>query len=87
MRVFRDFPATQPAELIPARAPAPAPTKPWWQSRTLWFNAICAGLAAAEAGAGLLQPLLPVPAYAALAFVLPVGNALLRSATSKAITR
>lgn len=85
MRVFRAFPDTQPAERTPPAAPAP--TKPWWQSRTLWFNAVCAGLAAAEAGAGLLQPLLPVPAYAALAFVLPVGNALLRSATSKAITR
>lgn len=65
----------------------PQATKPWWQSRTLWFNAICAGLAAAEAGTGLLQPLLPVPAYAALAFVLPVGNAVLRAATTTGITR
>lgn len=64
----------------------PAATKPWWQSRTLWFNAVCAALAAAEAGTGLLQPLLPVPAYAALAFVLPVGNAALRAITSTRLT-
>lgn len=73
-----DTAATQPA--------AQPTTKPWWQSRTLWFNAVCAALAAAEAGAGLLQPLLPVPAYAALAFVLPVGNAALRAISSTALT-
>lgn len=59
-----------------------APAKPWWESRVLWFNALCAALAAAEAGFGLLQPLLPVSAYAVLAFVLAVGNAVLRVVTS-----
>lgn len=56
--------------------------KPWWRSRTLWFNGICATLASAEASFGLLQPLLPVNAYAVLAFALPLGNAVLRVLTT-----
>ena len=71
---------------MPDQARTNPTTKPWWQSRTLWFNAVCAALAAAEASTGLLQPLLPVPAYAALAFVLPVGNAALRAITSTGLT-
>lgn len=65
----------------------PAAGKPWWRSRTLWFNAGCAALAAAEAGFNILQPLLPVNVYTLLAFALPVGNALLRVLTSQAIER
>ena len=60
---------------------APA-AKPWWRSRTLWFNLVVGLLAAAEAGLGLLQPVLPVNAYAVLAFGLAVGNAGLRVVTS-----
>lgn len=65
---------------------APEGCKPWWLSRTLWFNALCAMLAAAEAGFGLLQPVLPINLYALLSFALPVGNALLRVLTSKGIS-
>jgi hypothetical protein len=64
------------------RTTAPAATKPWWHSRTLWFNLVCALLAAAEAGLGMLQAVLPVNAYAVLAFGLAVGNAGLRVVTS-----
>lgn len=68
--------------------PAPGPMrKPWWQSRTLWFNAFCAAAAASEASYGLLQPVLPLPAYALLAFILPVGNALLRVLTTQGLGR
>ena len=59
--------------------------KPWPHSRTLWFNAICAALAAAEASFNLVQPLLPINVYTLLAFVLPVGNAALRILTTTAI--
>jgi hypothetical protein len=59
----------------------PAPRKPWWHSRTIWFNAICTGLGAAELSLGLLQPMLPVNSYAVLSFVLVVGNTVLRSIT------
>lgn len=60
---------------------APAP-KLWWKSRTLWFNLILAAAAAAESGFSLLQPLLPVNAYAVLTFALAVGNAALRVITT-----
>ena len=57
-------------------------TKPWWRSRTLWFNAICAALGAAELSLGLIKDVLPVDAHAVLAFVLVVGNTVLRAVTS-----
>lgn len=69
------------AAAAPAAAAA-APPKPWWRSRTIWFNGICTGLAAAELSLGLLQALLPVNAYALLSFVLVVGNTVLRGLTS-----
>lgn len=59
--------------------------KPLWNSRTLWLNAIAAGLLALEAGAGLLQPLLPVDVYAAVAIALPVLNAMLRVVTTQGL--
>lgn len=62
-----------------------AAPKPWWRSRTVWFNCICACLAAAEASLGLLQGVLPVNAYAVLSFVLVVGNTLLRAITTTAL--
>lgn len=64
-----------------------AAAKPWWASRTLWFNFACAALGAAEASLGLLQPALPVNAYGALAFLLAVGNAALRVVTSQPVGR
>ncbi len=57
--------------------------KPWWKSRTLRLNAAAAALAALEANTGLLQPMLPVNFYEALAVALAVGNAVLRVATTQ----
>lgn len=62
-------------------------TKPWYLSRTLWFNAICLALAAAEAQLNVLQGYLPGGVYAWLAFVLPVGNAALRLITTTAVSK
>ena len=62
------------------------PSKPWWMSRTLWFNLAVAGLAAAEAGFSVLQPLLPGNVFQVLTFTLVVGNALLRVITSKVLS-
>lgn len=62
-----------------------ATCKPWWHSRTIWLNVIAAGLVALEASTGLLQPLLPVNLYTAIAVGLPVINAMLRIVTSQAI--
>jgi hypothetical protein len=60
--------------------------KPWWRSRTLWLNALALGLAVAEARLGLLKNVLPISAFEAAAFALPVLNAVLRLVTSTAVT-
>ncbi|MEZ3186009.1 hypothetical protein HZR81_13830 [Pseudomonas sp. LM13] len=62
-----------------------AECKHWSRSRTLWVNAIAAGLVALEAGTGLLQPHLPVSLYTAVAVGLPVLNAVLRVMTHQAV--
>jgi hypothetical protein len=59
--------------------------KKWYQSKTLWVNAIAAMLVALEAGTGLLQPLLPMDFYTSLAVGLPIVNALLRVVTTEAL--
>lgn len=59
--------------------------KHWWQSRTLWINGVAAALLAFEAASGLLQPLLPVNLYTAMAVALPVINAVLRVITTQGI--
>lgn len=58
--------------------------KPWWRSRTLQVNALVAALVALEAGTGLMQPVLPVNFYTAIAVALPVINAVLRVVTHEA---
>lgn len=65
-----------------------APTingKPWYCSKTLWFNLICTALFAAEVNFKVLEGLIPGAVYSALAFVLPVGNMILRFITTTAI--
>lgn len=59
--------------------------KSWWHSKTLWLNAVAAGLVALEAGTGALQPLLPVNLYTAIAIGLPVVNAMLRILTTQGL--
>lgn len=59
--------------------------KHWCRSKTLWINAIAAGLVALEAGTGLLQPHLPVNFYTCVAVGLPVLNGVLRVLTSQAV--
>lgn len=59
--------------------------KPWWQSRTILTNATVAALVALEAGTGLLQPLLPMNLYTAVAVGLPVLNAALRVITTSGV--
>ena len=57
-------------------------TKPWWQSRTLWFNALALSLAAAESQLNVLRGVLPGGLFTWMAFGLPVLNAALRFITS-----
>lgn len=60
--------------------------KPWYCSKTLWLNIVVVMLAVAESHFNLLQPVLPVNFYAAVAFFLPVLNAALRLITSQALS-
>lgn len=61
--------------------------KRWWRSRTLQLNALVAALVALEAGTGLMQDVLPVNFYTAIAVALPVINAVLRVVTHEALGR
>lgn len=78
-----DRTANQPADYVVG--PAPAPEKHFLESRTLWVNALAAGLVVLEASTGMLQPHLPVNLYAALAVALPVVNAMLRVVTNQGV--
>jgi len=59
--------------------------KAWYQSKTLWVNAIVAALATLEASTGLLQPFLPTNFYTIVAVGLPVVNAVLRIVTTQGL--
>ncbi|GBL46260.1 hypothetical protein SFMTTN_2073 [Sulfuriferula multivorans] len=61
--------------------------KPWWHSKTLWFNAAAAALVALEANTNLLQPYLPVNFYSALAVAMPIVNAVLRIVTTQGLSK
>ncbi len=61
--------------------------KSWYKSKTIIFNVTVTVLAAAEAGTGILQPLLPINFYTLLVFSLPVINAGLRVVSSASISR
>lgn len=60
--------------------------KPWYKSKTLWFNAAVAGLATLEASAGLIQPYISGNIYGYGLMVLTVGNAMLRIITSQGVS-
>lgn len=66
---------------------APVQTKPWWQSRTLWVNALVLALATAETQLNVLQNVLPGGLFAWVAFGLPVVNALLRMVTTMGVCK
>lgn len=61
-------------------------TKLWYQSRTLWFNAIVAGLTALEASAHLIQPYVSGNIYGYGLMALTAGNAMLRIVTTQGVT-
>lgn len=61
--------------------------KPWHTSKTLWFNAIVAGLATMESSVGMLQPYVPGNVYSYFVVALTVGNAVLRIVTTQGLGR
>lgn len=66
--------------------PTAVPTKPWYRSKTMWFNALVAAATAAETQVQLLQPLLPINVYQLIVFVLVTGNAALRTISAARIS-
>ena len=55
------------------------------RSKTMWFNAILAALAALEGVFGVLQPYVPGNVFAYMTIALTVGNAILRVLTTQAL--
>lgn len=60
-------------------------SKRWYQSKTLWLNAIVLLAATVETQLQVLKDVLPGGLFAWLAFGLPVANAALRFITATAI--
>lgn len=72
---------------IPASTPS-VPTvngKPWYKSKTLWFNGLALVLGMVEMQFKLLEQYIPAAVFPALAFVLAVVNVLLRFITTTAL--
>lgn len=59
--------------------------KPFWTSRTLWFNAVVAALAALEYAGGYLRGLVPGDVFGWGMALLAVGNAVLRVLTFRPV--
>jgi len=61
-------------------------TKRWYRSKTLWFNALVAALAALEASAHFMQPYIAGNVYGYGLTLLTVGNATLRIVSTQGIS-
>lgn len=62
--------------------------KPWWKSKTIWFNVLTIGGAVVAGAVGLLptlQPLLSPQVYSITLFVVGMVNVVLRVITDKGI--
>lgn len=67
-----------------------AAAKPWWKSKTLWFNAAAAIFAVLESTTSLIGPALDITDaqfIAAYSLVLAVVNAFLRVITTQALSK
>ncbi len=62
-----------------------ATNKPWYQSKTLWLNALAAALVVVEANFSLLQAELGNQAYIASMGALAAANLVLRSITREGL--
>lgn len=61
--------------------------KPWYKSKTIWFNAIAMSLIAMEAVFHVLQPLLGPVIYPVALVAITAINGFLRVITSQGIVR
>jgi hypothetical protein len=60
-------------------------TKPWWKSKTIWFNIIVALLAVAEAQSAQLAQMFTPHVYAYISVGVAAVNTALRIVTTAAI--
>ena len=63
-----------------------ASKKPWYKSKTLWFNVLVAALVALEASASMIQPFLKGNVYGYGLLILTAGNAMLRIITTQGLS-
>ncbi|HAF00403.1 MAG TPA: hypothetical protein DCG63_03825 [Methylophilaceae bacterium] len=59
--------------------------KPWYKSKTIWFNTVVAMLATLEATAHVIQPYVSGNVFAYGMLILTMGNAGLRIITTQGI--
>lgn len=53
-------------------------SKPFWRSKTLWFNALVALGAAVESQVGMLKAYVGPEGYVAMVMLIPAVNTMLR---------
>lgn len=61
-------------------------SKPWYKSRTIWFNALAGGLTAVVTNLDVLRGDLPSWAYLLALLIFNVANIILRSFTTVPVT-
>jgi hypothetical protein len=59
--------------------------KPWWQSKTIWFNILVAMGAAGEASLNVIQGYFDPRIYYVLLMLVPAINVVLRFISTQAI--
>ncbi len=67
-----------------------APVKPWWKSKTVWFNVVATIpplIDATASNLGLMQPIVPPESYPYIALIFTVVNLWLRSITNSQLAR
>lgn len=62
-------------------------TKPWWKSKTLWFNILVAVGAAAEASLGVIQGYFDPRIYFAIISIAAGINVMLRFISTQGLTK
>lgn len=61
------------------------PVKPWYKSKTIWFNIVLTFFAVLDTTINLLQPVLGEQTYPIILFVVSFFNLILRSVTDQGI--
>lgn len=62
-------------------------SKPWYKSKTVWFNAASAALVAVESSIHVLQDVLGPAAYLPIVGLVAAGNIILRTVSTGKITK